>query len=142
MRTVICLLSLCIGCIPNAASLATPAQYSVVSAPGSQAMQANRDHYRYKKWYQNDQRRDASAAEFELAPGDGDGRSSRTDAEGPRTLARAVPSGPGRGHPDSALVGLMDAGRCHSAPPISCIARMRKLISAMSLERSWPPEGA
>jgi hypothetical protein len=63
MRTVICLASLCIGCIPNAASLATPAQYSVISARGSQPMQANRDHYRYKKWYQNDQRSDERAAE-------------------------------------------------------------------------------
>jgi hypothetical protein len=63
MRTVICLASLCIGSILNAASLATPAQCSVVSARGSQAMQANRDHYRYKKWYQNDQRPDERAAE-------------------------------------------------------------------------------
>jgi hypothetical protein len=63
MRTVICLASLCIGCLPNAASLATPAQYSVVSARGSRAMQVNRDHYRYKKWYQNDQRFDGRAAE-------------------------------------------------------------------------------
>jgi hypothetical protein len=64
MHTVICLASLCIGCVPNAASLATPTQYSVVSARGSQTKQANRDHYRYKKWYQNDQRlNDTVAAE-------------------------------------------------------------------------------
>jgi hypothetical protein len=65
MRPVICFASLCIGCTPNAASLATPAQHSVVSSRGSQIEQANRDHYRYKNWYDDAQRvNDTVAAEL------------------------------------------------------------------------------
>ena len=56
MRTVACLASLCIGCALGSAAYATPTQYSVISARGSQTKHANRDHYRYKKYYQNGQR--------------------------------------------------------------------------------------
>jgi hypothetical protein len=56
MRTVACLASLCIGCALSSAAYATPTQYSVISARGSQTKHASRDHYRYKKYYQNGQR--------------------------------------------------------------------------------------
>lgn len=55
MRTVACLASLCIGCALGSAAYATPTQYSIISARGSQTKHANRDHYRHKKYYQNDQ---------------------------------------------------------------------------------------
>jgi hypothetical protein len=56
MRTLACLASLCIGCALGSAAYATPTQYSVISARGSQTKHASRDHYRHKKYYQNDQR--------------------------------------------------------------------------------------
>jgi hypothetical protein len=56
MRTVACLASLCIGCALGSAAYATPTQHSIISARGSQTKHASRDHYRYKKYYQNGQR--------------------------------------------------------------------------------------
>lgn len=56
VRIVTCLASLCIVCALNGASLATPAPYSVAAARGGHTKQANRDHYRYKKYYESGQR--------------------------------------------------------------------------------------
>lgn len=55
MRIVTCLASLCIGCAFSGASLATPTPNSVASARGGHTKQANRDHYRYKKYYRSSQ---------------------------------------------------------------------------------------
>src|SRR5512134_580830 len=56
MRTLSCLASLCIGFALGSAAYATPTQYSVISARASQTKHASRDHYRHRKYYQNDQR--------------------------------------------------------------------------------------
>lgn len=67
MRIITCLVSVCIACSIGGTSFASPGPNSVASARANSNKQANRDHFRHKKYYQNGQGVNESA-QAEPAP--------------------------------------------------------------------------